>query len=103
MASTGTGAYEPRRTFATISNEYLSKTAYRGSAVHLTHYQTNGGGRDSYIVRDNGGFCKMFEPTKYGDIGTFSPKRTFRPYVPIIQGKNIYYHSDGTGRDSYIV
>jgi hypothetical protein len=45
----------------------------------------------------------MSESTKFGDIGTFSPKRSYKAFVPIIQGKNIYYHANGTGRDSYIV
>lgn len=50
----------------------------------MTHYPTNGTGRDSYIVGDNGGFCKMSEATKFGDVGTFSPKRSYRPTVPAI-------------------
>lgn len=95
--------YEPRRTFTAFSNDYLSKTQYRGSAVHTTHYQTNGTGRDSYIVRDNGGFNKMYEPISFPGIGTFSPKRRPRGNAPVIHAKNIYYRSDGTGRDSYIV
>lgn len=66
--------HEPRRTFTSGQNDYLSKTGYRGSAVHTTHYHTNGTGRDSYIVRDNGGFNKMYEPVKYSDIGTFGGK-----------------------------
>jgi hypothetical protein len=70
-------SYEPRRTFTSINNDYLSKTGYRGTA-HTVHYQTNGTGRDSYIVRDNGGFNKMYEPTRYGDIGTMGSKRTYR-------------------------
>ncbi len=45
----------------------------------------------------------MFEPVKYPDLGTMSPKRLFRERAPIIHPKNLYYHSDGTGRDSYIV
>jgi hypothetical protein len=54
-------------------------------------------------VRDNGGFNKMFEPCKYGELGTFGGKRNYRQRVPAIHSKNLYYHSDGTGRDSYIV
>ena len=71
------GCYEPRRTFGTISNDYLSKTGYRGTA-HTVHYQTDGTGRDSYIVRDNGGFNKMFEPCKYGELGTLGGKTAHR-------------------------
>lgn len=76
--------HEPRQTFGTYSNDCLSKTGYRGSAVHTTNYHTNGTGRDTYIVRDNGGFFQMYEPCKYGDIGTFSPKRSYRGPAPAI-------------------
>lgn len=71
--------------------------------MHTTNYQTNGTGRDTYIVRDNGGFNAMYEPVKYGDIGTFSPRRQYRAVVPAIGSKAVQYHSDGTGRDGYIV
>ena len=94
--------YEPRRTFTGFANDYLSKTGYRGTA-HTVHYQTNGGGRDSYIVRDNGGFNKMYEPCRQADIGTFGSKHRYEQRVPAIHAKNLYYRSDGTGRDSYIV
>ena len=69
---TASSAYEPRRTFQSISNDFLSRTQYKGGANHLVHYQTNGTGRDTYIGRDNGGFCKMYEPFKYPNVGTFN-------------------------------
>jgi hypothetical protein len=81
----------------------MSKTQFRGGANHTVHYQTNGTGRDSYIVRDNGGFCKMYEPIRYPDLGTLGAKRRIHENAPSISAKNVYYHSDGTGRDSYIV
>ncbi len=81
----------------------MSRTGYPGLA-HPVHYHTNGTGRDSYIVRDNGGFNAMYEPCKYGDVGTFSSqKRKFSGNAPTIHAKNLYYRSNGTGRDSYIV
>ena len=95
--------YEPRGTFSAVSNDYLSKTGYRGGANHTTHYHTNGTGRDSYIVRDNGGFCKMHEAYKQPSLGTFGGKRIYRETAPNIHAKNVYYRSDGTGRDSYVV
>ena len=95
--------YEPRRTFQTIQGGYLSKTGYRGTAAHTSNYRTNGTGRDTYINRDNGGFNKMFEPCKYAEGGTMGYKNKFVERAPIIHAKNLYYHSDGTGRDSYIV
>lgn len=96
--------YEPRGTFSSYNNNYLSRATYRGQAVHTTNYQTNGTGRDTYIVRDNGGFFAMYEPNRQADIGTFSPgKRQFKAVAPVMTAKAVQYHSDGTGRDSYIV
>jgi len=97
-----TSAYEPRRTFQSQAKDALSKTQYRGTA-HTVHYNTNGTGRDSYIVKDNGGFCKMFEPVSYPKIGSFGIKGDYRERVPVIHAKNVQYRSDGTGRDQYIV
>jgi len=72
-------SYEPRRTFQTIQNDYLSKSMYAGKAAQTVHYNTNGTGRDSYIFRDNGGFSTMHQPYpyKYGSVGTFAPKRKY--------------------------
>lgn len=97
-----TSVYEPRQTFSGFQNDYLSKTGYRGTA-HTVHYHTNGTGRDGYIVRDNGGFNKMFEPCKYAEVGTFGGKQRYKQVAPVIHAKNLYYRSDGSGRDSYIV
>jgi hypothetical protein len=45
----------------------------------------------------------MYEPFKYPNVGTFNAKRQAKESAPAIHAKNIYYRSDGTGRDSYIV
>ena len=45
----------------------------------------------------------MFEPCKYADIGTFGGKSRYKVTAPTIHAKNLYYRSDGTGRDQYIV
>ena len=37
------------------------------------HYHTNGGGRDSYIYADNGGFSMSNVQGGYTDIGTMKP------------------------------
>ena len=34
-------------------------------------YSMNGGGRDSYIYNNNGGFCPAISPTKIEELGTF--------------------------------
>lgn len=81
----------------------MSKSTYPGKANLLVHYNTNGSGRDTYINRDNGGFCKMHEPVKYPPVGSFVTKRHVNENAPHIHPKNVYYYSNGTGRDSYIV
>ena len=81
----------------------MSKTQYRGKANLTVHYHTNGTGRDSYIVRDNGGFCKMYNPVKWPDVGSFIPKRLPQESAPQMHPMPVYYHSNGTGRDSYIM
>ena len=45
----------------------------------------------------------MYEPVKYGDIGTFSPRRQYKAVAPVINSKAVHYHADGTGRDGYVV
>ncbi len=91
--------YEPRRTFGSMTGATLSKCQYGGSAVHNTHYHSNGGGRDTYIVRDNGGFNKMYHPVNYPKGTSFNIQSGYRERVPAIHAKNLYYRSDGTGRD----
>jgi hypothetical protein len=45
----------------------------------------------------------MYEPVKYSEVGTFTTKRHVTENAPHIHAKNMYYYSDGTGRDSYIM
>ena len=81
----------------------MTKCQYKGKAALTVHYHTNGTGRDSYIVRNNGGFNKMYNPIKWPNVGTFVPKRVPRENTPLMHPMPVYYHSNGTGRDSYIV
>ena len=70
-----------------------------------TNYQINGTGRDSYIAADNGGFYIRNEPTKAADIGSFistKPKYAHN-YSNQIPQKYVFYTTNGSGRDSYIV
>ena len=45
----------------------------------------------------------MYEPTTGPGIGSMGTRRKYRENAPAIQAKNMYYHSDGSGRDGYIV
>jgi len=45
----------------------------------------------------------MYNPVKHPDITTFAPRRRAVDAAPIMAAKPVYYYSDGTGRDSYIM
>ena len=38
--------------------------------LHVTQYWSNGGGSDTYINFDNGGFKTLYEPDRSPDRGT---------------------------------
>ena len=66
-------------------------------------YKTNGSGRDTYIKNNNGGMTVDYKPYNPGELGSFSPRRKYVEPMPTLPGKMVYYRSDGTGRDSYIM
>ena len=45
-------------------------------------YNTNGGGRDTYCYKDNGGFTKMHDPVKWPEVGAISQKPIFLKAKP---------------------
>lgn len=45
----------------------------------------------------------MYEPFRQPEIGTFTSRKRYDNPAPVIHAKGVYYHSDGTGRDGYIV
>ncbi len=71
-------------------------------------YFTDGYGRDRYIAYDNGGF---FSKNNNGIIrgngrrtGTsFDTKLAYKYKSPSVKTPNFHYHSDGNGRDMYIM
>ena len=95
--------HEPKVTFQSRVHDTMSKCQYNGKAALTVHYHTDGTGRDSYIVRDNGGFNKMYNPIKWPNVGTFVPKRVPTENKPLMHPMPVYYHSNGSGRDTYIV
>lgn len=42
----------------------ISTLVEKGNDTFKPHYQVNGGGRDSYVSRNNGGFATMYTPSK---------------------------------------
>eukprot|EP00826_Nyctotherus_ovalis_P033735 TRINITY_DN2747_c0_g2_i4.p1 TRINITY_DN2747_c0_g2~~TRINITY_DN2747_c0_g2_i4.p1 ORF type:complete len:182 (-),score=31.92 TRINITY_DN2747_c0_g2_i4:155-700(-) len=66
------------------------------------HYQSNGFGRDRYISANSGGLMQPEETITAFSIGTFPRERPYFVISPRMNPKNVHYHSDGTGRDSYV-
>eukprot|EP00826_Nyctotherus_ovalis_P033730 TRINITY_DN2747_c0_g1_i20.p1 TRINITY_DN2747_c0_g1~~TRINITY_DN2747_c0_g1_i20.p1 ORF type:complete len:189 (+),score=27.56 TRINITY_DN2747_c0_g1_i20:115-681(+) len=73
------------------------------------HYQSNGFGRDRYISANSGGLMQPEETitafsigTSFLTLGTFPRERPYFVISPRMNPKNVHYHSDGTGRDSYV-
>ena len=66
------------------------------------HYHADGTGRDTFVGMDNGGFMKPYAPAPSLPVTSFVQKRKFDFPSPVIHSRAVQYHSDGTGRDSYI-
>ena len=67
------------------------------------HYNANGTGRDTYINRNSGGFFKPYCPTAGPPSGSFQSRGyAVTSPSPVMKPLAVRYHSDGTGRDSYI-
>lgn len=64
----------------------------------VVNYKVNGSGRDTYINYGNGGFYKT--ETLRTEDSFVSLSRN--PSLPTINSKFNLYHTDGTGRDTYI-
>ena len=71
-------------------------------------YRVGGGGRDTYIFNDNGGFSSMHKPRQQDKPGNFLPSVNRSPDAAIKfsnvtqQAKSVRYKTDGSGRDSYV-
>ena len=68
-----------------------------------THYQSDGNGRDTYILKHNGGLCSQREPNYSESTRMTSPVRYSYAPAPKKEVFSLKYTSDGSGRDSYIL
>lgn len=88
----------------TVGELNRTQLLYRDIGVQ---YKTNGGGRDTYIFGNNGGFSQdYYQANTYDKPGTMLPnirKRASPEKRPTIHSKSVYYRQDGSGRDSYIM
>ena len=79
------------------------------SAGRAKIYNTDGSGRDTYVSKTSGGFTIMNNPASAMRGGTLgqqfkavSTEHIARGGGQGSPGKTIHYHTNGTGRDSYI-
>ena len=79
---------------------------YRTSRFNYSRYAEDGFGRDRYIAYNNGGFLKnkLTSSNDGKNTGTtFNTKIEYNYKSPSIKCPNFHYHSDGNGRDTYIL
>lgn len=85
-----------------------TRTNFQRSDADL-RYHINGGGRDTYIYQDNGGFNAMHNARQQERPSGFLPKVNRSPDAgkrfasAYDQAKSIRYKVNGSGRDSYCV
>lgn len=79
----------------------LESTLLRTSNPKYASYFGDGNGRDSYIILNNGGLTNFEKPNMMS-----------RPFKNTLRSMNatphkvpfpFTYHSDGTGRDTYVI
>ena len=74
----------------------------RTMKTNIVLYRSNGKGRDSYIIYNNGGFWKNINPVIQKDF-TYRPTHKPNNHSPGKPPSIWTYRSDGSGRDSYIL
>ena len=80
----------------TVSRTQVKPNAFRAN------YWNDGTGRDTFVSNHNGGFYKPYKPAPANPVTSFTQKRRYEPPAPVMHSRAVQYHSDGTGRDSYI-
>ncbi|EGR30150.1 hypothetical protein IMG5_140290 [Ichthyophthirius multifiliis] len=85
-----------------------AKVKYEGKPFY---YWSDGTGRDTYILQNNGGLlCQQLlgQLEKKGEKKPdyiqmqFGSKRRFKSTLPTVENQVTHYRSDGSGRDLYI-
>ena len=81
---------------------------YRTFKENYVPYFADGRGRDRYIAYNNAGFFhdfpKSLSPTNTYKTGTFFGTKIIQHNKsPSVKAPNFHYHSDGNGRDKYIL
>ena len=76
----------------------MQTSHYHAVMPKSTNYQTDGTGRDSYILVNNGGNYCSFLKTPGLKRGVVRPVTLSPP----IQSRSVHYNADGSGRDGYV-
>jgi len=74
----------------------------RPITAKTVYYSPDGYGRDTYIQYNNGGLTVANTSKSNFDRGSFPFRREYKLPNTTIDSKTLLYHSDGSGRDSYI-
>jgi hypothetical protein len=75
---------------------------YRSFNPKYTSYLSDGMGRDTYILRHNGGLCNEREP-QFQESNRYQSAKPSVNYSAKKDATAIRYCSDGSGRDAYIL
>jgi len=70
------------------------------------HYFGSGTGRDSYIIKNNGGFNRVDKPNMEHTgvhLRQYNSNVARQAPTPSKDASTFYYQSDGTGRDTYVL
>lgn len=75
---------------------------YRTFYPKYTHYTSDGMGRDTYILKHNGGMCNEASRPFYETTMYTKERPSGMPPAPLKEATSFKYISDGSGRDFYI-
>eukprot|EP00831_Metopus_contortus_P085041 TRINITY_DN9792_c0_g1_i1.p1 TRINITY_DN9792_c0_g1~~TRINITY_DN9792_c0_g1_i1.p1 ORF type:complete len:277 (-),score=27.24 TRINITY_DN9792_c0_g1_i1:6-836(-) len=92
-------------TQSTWDYSMVSKVSITGNCsipAKSLHYFSNGTGRDGYISSNSGGLIAPRKVSLPPISGSFPRSPYYRERSPRMEAKGVFYHSNGTGRDSYI-
>lgn len=88
-----------------MSKLFTNGTLNRGGSLSKepgVNYKSDGTGRDTYILNNNGGLFTSYTKPLLGGISSHNALPNLRKSPSPFQSKNVNYRVDGSGRDFYI-
>ena len=101
LNSTSVNSVPTHSMFQGVNSRIVTTTQVKPNAFRVNYF-ADGTGRDTFVKNDNGGFYKAYEPVRAVPVTSFTSKRQYAPPAPVMKSRGVYYHSDGSGRDSYV-